>query len=289
MKKILVVGGAGFLGSYVVACEERLGNIVRIMDPKEVKMGNYQASIFDEPTLKSAVLWSDAVIHLAAFSNVNNVLSDPKNCIKINIDGTVSVIEAIRNNKKQPLIFLSSYFTKADYGGLYATTKLASEMILYEYAGAYDLDVRIIRLGSLYGEKSRGEDVISVMSKSLIKNQKIFIHGDGSQKRSYIHGWDAANGVHSCLEYNHHDEIKYKKFYLVGKRFTTLNQLAQIFKGIKPELEIQYIKNRDYEIGNINISMEKIIESREVLSWMPSIKLEDGVRKVVSLMSSHDL
>lgn len=289
MLNVLLIGGSGFLGRYVESNLFNNGYSIRSLDQQDSRNGKpyYKGSLFDRSLIKEAVGWSDVVVHLAAVANVNLVNDNPQECLHVNIQGTVEVIEAIRKIKMQPMIFASTYFTCAQSGGgLYATSKLSCENILKDYSTMYELDTRVVRLGSLYGEYSRGDDVITKFSESMLDKNEINIYGDGMQRRAYIHGIDAAQAINSAIQYKAHKGY-FSLFYILGNTFLSINQLALKFKAISPSLEINHIAQREYDVSDIVINLDIIAESNKKLKWEPLIDIDSGIHRIVNFLKER--
>lgn len=134
------------------------------------------------------------VFHIAAFSNINKVVEKPLKVIDLNIMSTAKILEAARSSGVGRVIYASSYFVDSGRGHLYTTTKASSEMLCTDYYTLYKLPFTILRYGTAYGPRSRGEDVISIFVKKALSDQPLTIHGDGNQSRNFIYIEDLAEG-----------------------------------------------------------------------------------------------
>ena len=274
---VLITGGSGFIGGYVYRYLKMNKYHVKNFDI----IGNDQdpdfihGSITDFDKVKRAVYDSDIIFHFAGFSNINNVKDKPLECIDLNIMGTANLLEAIRLKGEGKLIIASSVYVHQKQGHLYTTSKVAAERICEDYLTLYNIPTTIIRLGTVYGEYSRHEDVISIFVKKLSNGENICVHGDGKQKRNFIHGDDIAHACEKILI----NKTYGKKLILAGKKPTTINQLVSILEQINPLIQVSYSKDLaredDYQgdIGNLK-------ETYKLLNWRPSIGLCQGINRL---------
>ena len=181
--KVLVTGGSGFIGSHVVDKLRDKGVGVRIFGMVIPKYRDdieyYQGSILDRNTLGFAMNGIDAVMHLAAIADVEDVFSEPLKAETINVRGTANVLEAARNSKIKKVIYGSTTWvyseTESDNvdettplhapSHFYTATKLAGEYYCQSYSKLYDLDVTILRYGIPYGPRARDGAVIPIFVK----------------------------------------------------------------------------------------------------------------------------
>jgi len=279
---VLITGGSGFIGGYVYRHLKGKKYDVKIFDI----IGNDQnpdfihGSITDIDAVMRAVYESDVIFHFAGFSNINNVKNKPLDCIDLNIRGTANLLEAIRLKGESKLIFASSVYVYNNHGHLYTTSKVAAERICEDYSTLYNIPITIIRLGTVYGEYSRHEDVISIFVKKMCNGENICIHGDGKQKRNFIHGEDIAHACEKILINN----VYGKKLILSGIKETTINQLVFMLDKMNPSLQVSYSKKFDREDdyqGDIGI----LEETYSLLNWRPSIDLSQGIRRLQKYFS----
>jgi len=275
--KILITGGSGFIGGYVYRHLKDSGFNVKNFDI----IGNskdsdfIQGSIIDFDDVKNAVFESDIIFHFAGFSNINKVKNTPLECVRLNILGTTNILEALRLKRDGKLIFASSVYVHNNNGHLYTSSKLAAERICENYSTLFNVTTSIIRLGTVYGEYSRHEDVISIFVKRMCNGENIHIHGDGEQKRNFIHGNDVARACERILISN----VFGKKLIISSDEQTSINQLVSMLKKMDPSLQFmsnkELIRKDDYvgDIGNVK-------ETYNLLKWEPSINLLQGVNRM---------
>ena len=281
MKNILVTGGGGFIGGYVYRHFTDKGYKTKNFDivGDENDSNFIQGSISDFDLVNRVIAENniDIVFHFAGFANINKVKAAPLECVDLNILGTTNFLEALRLRGKGVFVFASSVYVHDDHGHLYTTSKVAAERICDNYASLYDINSTDIRLGSVYGEQSRHEDVISIFSKKMCNNETICVHGDGEQHRNYIHGQDVAEACESILVNNIFNE----KLIIASEQKVSVNNIISILLDINPSLSISYQQSEAREdeysgdVGNISATYN-------LLNWKPSIDIEEGVRRIVS-------
>lgn len=279
MGKILVTGGSGFIGGYVLRhlrnCGYRAMNY-DIVSAEKPDDSYIKGSILDFDSVRKATEQTDIVFHFAGFSNIDRVKANPVDCLKLNIMGTVNVLEALRLKGQGQLIFASSVYVHNTNGHFYTTSKLASELICNNYSNLYEVPTNILRIGTAYGEKSRHEDVVSLFAKKACVGEPIVIHGTGMQKRHFIHGDDIAEACRLLIE----RKIKNKTLVLSGKCATSVSELSELIREVYPKIAIHFNRDLqredDYEgdIGNLE-------ETYKLLEWEPRIGIEEGVRRLI--------
>ena len=276
MTKVLVTGGSGFIGSHVVDVLIEKGENVRVLDiikPHRSDVEYVNGSIDSINDVNKSMTNIDVVFHIAAFSNIDKVLVNPLNAIKTNIIGTANVLEAARKHDVDRVLLASSYFVQNGKGHIYTTTKIASERLCHDYFELYGLKYTILRYGTAYGLRSRGEDVVSVFVDKALKDKKLVIHGTGKQYRNFIYVEDLAQGNVAALK-----KIAQNKTYvLCGNKAITINEVVKTIKGvIGEEIEVTHTDTRINDSYGENVSNEL---AKEELGWEPKIEFEEGVKR----------
>lgn len=280
--RILVTGASGFIGGYVLRHFLEYGYKVTNFDavkPRRTSGPFIQGSILDMNAVGKAVEKCDVVFHFAGFSNINLVKDSPRDCIDLNIMGTTNFLEMMRRKGGGRFIFASSVYAHDKQGHFYTTSKCAAEAICENYQDLYGLSVSVVRLGTVYGERSRHEDVVSIFSQRAVREGRIVVHGSGQQVRHFIHGEDIAAGCEKLL----HTDGPAGTFEFSAKRGTSVQELAGIVKKFVPSLEIEQLnengRDNDY-LGNVG-NGSLLQETCQKLKWEPSIDIEEGVRRLI--------
>ena len=274
---ILVTGGSGFIGSHVV--DKLINNnldvkVFDIRKPHRKDVEFIKGSIVSLEELNAAMRDVEYVFHIAALSNINKVVENPLKAVDLNIMSTAKVLEAARNSGIERVLFASSYFVDSGKGHLYTTTKVASEMICNDYYTLYRLPFTILKYGTAYGPRSRGEDVISIFVKNALSHQPLTIYGDGNQSRNFIYVEDLAEGNVAALK-----EIARNKIYnLEGIRPITVKEVAETVKKLIGNVEIKYKGERRGDFEGKTVSTEK---AKKELGWVPKVDFEEGVRRYI--------
>ena len=195
--KIVVFGGAGFLGSHVADALTDKGHKVIIYDlVKSLYLKKDQVSIIgnitDENDVMHAVKGADVVYSYAGIADLDEAKKEPLNTVKNNILGTTMILEACRRHKVKRFIFASTLYVYSKAGSFYRSSKQACELLIDNYNEVYGLDYTIVRYGSLYGPRADESNWLFKTIKDALMNKKIVRHGDGDELRDYIHVYDAA-------------------------------------------------------------------------------------------------
>ena len=196
-ENVLVIGGAGFLGSHLADELTESGYNVTIFDykPSPWQQKNQKmiiGNILDEDSLEEALAGQDYVYHMAGIADIGEAALQPKNTIRTNILGTNNVIEACLAGNIRRLLFASTVYVYSQQGSFYRVTKQAAELILENYHEAFGLNYTILRYGSLYGPRSQSWNGINKYISQAVRDKKIIYNGTGEERREYIHVRDAA-------------------------------------------------------------------------------------------------
>ena len=306
--KILVTGGAGFIGSNLV---ERLlteGHAVAVVDEfndfydPQIKRANlaavadrvvvHEADIRDAEAMNRIVGEGgfDAIIHLAARAGVRPSIKQPKLYIETNITGTFNLLEAARAAGVKRFISASSSSvygvlkTAPFHEGLclnqtispYAATKLAAEQLCSNYSHLYGMRTISLRFFTVYGPRQRPDLAIHKFTKLIHEGRSIDQYGDGSTRRDYTYIDDILQGILACLTY---DGPLCDVFNLGESQTTTLSELIS---AIESALGQKAIINRlPEQPGDVPLTYADITKSRELLGYRPETKIHEGVPKFV--------
>jgi UDP-glucose 4-epimerase len=280
----LVTGSSGFLGSHVSDILTDKGHKVILFDKKtsKYKKKNQKmilGDINDLKKLNKATKNIHTIFHFAAKADLNDANKKPFHAIEDNINGTVKIFKAALKNKVKKIIFASSIYARSEQGGIYSTTKLASEMILERLCKKFKIKFVILRFGTVYGERSNKFNTVNNFINDASRKKRIYRETKGNEIRSYIHVKDVAKIVYKSLK------KKYENSYInvLGSKKTTVKKLLNIIKGKVPELKISYSKN-DKRMHNYKINpFTYKIRVGKIIKLERYIKLQDGIHKLINL------
>jgi UDP-glucuronate 4-epimerase len=311
--KILVTGGAGFIGSHVVERLLRLSHRVTVIDDlddfydPELKRENlaaarrlapfefHQSDICDVNSVSEIVRTGqyDAVIHLAARAGVRPSIQEPLLYEKVNVYGTMALLEACREAQVRKFIFASSssvygisnHVPFAEEDRLlpispYAATKIAGEKICYTYSHLYRLPVVCLRFFTVYGPRQRPDLAIHKFTKLIDQGQPIPVFGDGLSGRDYTYIDDIVEGVIRCLEY----DCCYEIINLGNSHPVALtDMIASIENALGKKAECCWLRHQP---GDVPITYADISKAERVLGYRPQTPLQEGVNQFAKWYST---
>ncbi len=303
--RILVTGGAGFIGSHLVdhylaaghevavldnLCTGKLANLIAVMG----RLSFFCADVADKAAVAQAfaAFKPDVVSHHAAQMSVKASTDDPVHDATSNVIGLLHVLDAAVATGARKVIFASSGGTV--YGDCpiipspedaplapmspYGITKMVGEHYLKFFQDVHGLDYTVFRYGNVYGPRQdpHGEaGVVAIFAKRLLAGQAPLIHWDGEQRKDYVHVSDVARANLLALE------AGASRAYNIGAGIaTSVNELyaeleAQLELGIQP----QYGPKRE---GDVRLSYLDIARVREELGWVPRVSLAEGMVDTVA-------
>ena len=235
MKKVLVFGGSGFLGSHVCDNLIEKGYDVTVFDKlksnfldKRVKFVNGDITNFH--SVVNNVKGKYIVYNFAALSDLTKAINEPLGTINNNILGTYNILESSRKHKISRVIHASTIYTYSDEGGFYRCSKQSAELYIKEYKKKYGLDYTIIRYGSLYGPRSNKDNQIFKIIKQALKSGKIEYQGSPDNTREYIHVIDAAKIATKVIEKDYANRSVIASGYQSMSVKQLLGMIAEILK-----------------------------------------------------------
>lgn len=250
MKKAIVFGGSGFLGSHVADVLTVSGYDVTIFDTAQSKwLNNNQkmviGDILDINSLNILLKDVFVVFNFAAIADLNEAIEKPIDTVKINILGNVNILEACKNNNVHKYIYASSVYVNSREGGFYKCSKNASEDYVREYGLKYGLNYTILRYGSLYGPRSDEHNGLYRIVKNALETNKILYSGSKESIRQYIHVYDASIASVDAIDNKYNNETLILSGQETMKVYDVLNMLAEIL-GDKYIVEF----NDDHQVGH---------------------------------------
>ena len=248
MKKAVVIGGSGFVGSHVADFLSQEGFQVVIYDAKESTWLRKDqemvvGSVLNEEALKIVIEDAEIVYNFAAISDIDEAMSQPKNSVEVNILGNLNVLEACRINNVKRYIYASTVYVHSREGGFYRCSKQSAEHYVEEYQRLYGLDYTILRYGSLYGPRASNNNGLYQIVESAIKTGKVQYKGSSDSMREYIHVEDAARASVSILD----QSFKNESIVLTGSELMRVEDLLKMLAEILqlPENSIEFIKGQN--------------------------------------------
>jgi UDP-glucose 4-epimerase len=245
-------------------------------------------SITDREALERALHSCDAVAHLAAVADVNDVHASPEDAERVNARGTVAVLEAARRAGVKRIVYASTIWVYSDTESdevdedtllpppshLYTSTKLAGELYCKSYQELYGIDYTILRFGIPYGPRAREAAVVPAFVNKAFKGEPLTLSGDGMQSRRFVYVEDLADGVALGLS----DVATNRVYNLVSDENVTIKQIAELVQEIVGNTEIVYMPARPGDLGTKLVSGER---ARQELGWTAATPFREGVRRYV--------
>jgi UDP-glucose 4-epimerase len=301
MKRVLVTGGAGFIGSHIVDALIQTGEYeVDVVDNLysgfrenvHPKANFFEMDIVDPEIVEWIARQKyHLIFHQAAQMDVRKSVQDPTFDAKVNIIGSIHILEGARRGGTQKIIFASSggtcYGEQQEFPATedhplqplspYGVAKVSVEKYLYVYAHAYGLNYVSLRYANVYGPRQNphGEaGVVAIFIKKMLQNDNPIINGDGFQTRDFIYVEDVVKANLLAIDYPENDVFNIgtgietsvnEIFHLLNQQFG--NQFEEIHGPPKP--------------GEQRRSVLNCTKAKEKLKWTPSVRLSEGLKHTV--------
>jgi len=307
--RILVTGGAGFIGSHLCEALLEQGREVQVLDnfndfyDPAIKRRNIEKALthsaysIREGDIRDQELVGEvmatfrpqAIIHLAAMAGVRPSIERPHLYNDVNIAGTTVLLEAIREHPVENLVFGSSSSVYGSHDRVpfsekdvlnrpispYAATKLAGEQLCFTYHHLYGIPVSCLRFFTVYGPRQRPEMAIHLFARKIMNGELITLYGDGSSRRDYTYIDDIIDGVIRSLDRPQGFEI----FNLGESRTVGLSEMVSILEDtIGREANITFEPDQP---GDVPLTYADVTKAVRVLGYEPSVPIEDGIRLFV--------
>jgi dTDP-glucose 4,6-dehydratase len=305
--KVLITGGAGFIGSnfihHLLSLEKgysvvnydaltyagNLLNLEAVAGKPEYKF--VKGNICDAAAVRAAMQGCDAVVHFAAESHVDRSIYEPQPIVQTNVQGTLMLLQVARELRLGRFVHVS---TDEVYGDIphglssdesyplqpnspYSASKAASDMLVRSFVRTYGFPAVITRASNNYGPYQFPEKFLPLMICNALESKPLPVYGDGLQERDWLHVNDHCRALEAVLERGRVGEV-----YNIGGG-NVENNLAMVRRILKildkPESLISYVSDRPGHDRRYALNCGKI--GRE-LGWAPEVALEEGIRQTVA-------
>ena len=306
--KILITGGAGFIGTHLAErfCEnnqivlfdnlrrDSLTNLPELKNHPNVLF--IQGNVLHKNELYNAMKGCDTVLHLAAIAGVSSYYKEPAATIQVNLLGTMNVLECCRELGVIKVIDFSTsevYGINAfnvtemantsqgpisDYRWTYAVSKLASEQLTLRYGENYGFKAYTVRPFNIYGPRQTGEGAISNFLNAIVEKQPIIINGDGTPIRAWCFIRDCVDAIQRLLE---NKSISSGTFNIGNPRevYSTLGLARLVCEVAQCE---EYFEFRKMERTEIQVRVPNIEKAQKSIHFYPEINLKEGLKQTLN-------
>ena len=312
-KTIFITGGAGFIANCLIKnlIED---NKIRVYDnfhrdtltnsgfAQHPNISIVRGDVLDYNLLKESMNGANIVVHAAAIAGINTVIQDPVKTMRVNMIGTANVLEAAHANKiKDRLIDFS---TSEVFGSMayksteedttvsgsagearwtYAVSKLAGEHLAQSYFKQFELPVVTVRPFNVYGPGQTGEGAIQIFIKKALKNEDIFIYGDGNQ----IRAWCYVDDFVDCLMRTIVNENAIGQSFNIGNSravITTLGLAQMVCRVLNSKSKIIFKPSLS---ADIELRIPSVEKADRILGFKAKVDLEEGIEKTAQWFSEN--
>lgn len=306
-KKILVTGGAGFIGSTLVQSLLKDGHSLIVVDnfdkfySRQVKEGNikefkdHPAVQFMEADILDPALYErltsesiDVIVHLAAKAGVRPSIADPMGYQDVNVKGTQALMEFARQKKIVQFVFASS---SSVYGvnknipwseddhvlqpiSPYASTKVSGELLGHVYSHLFGIRFLALRFFTVYGPRQRPDLAIHKFSRSILAEEPISFFGDGSTRRDYTYIDDIISGIRGAIDYNN---SMYEVVNLGNNQMVSLSEMIEVLEETFGKKAI--INRLPEQPGDVPVTCATIKKAKELFGYEPATSFREGIQK----------
>lgn len=304
--RLLVTGGAGFIGSNFIRCVlaskknwnivnfDKLtyaGNLANLDDiSSDPRYTFVRGDICDAPDVESAMTGCDAVVHFAAESHVDRSIYEPSPVIRTNVNGTFTLLEVARKLVVQRFVHIS---TDEVYGDIapgefadeqspirpsspYSAAKASSDLLVRSYYVTYGFPALITRSSNNYGPYQFLEKFMPLMISNALEGKPLPVYGDGKQQRDWLHVEDNCRGIIRVLEDGRPGEVYNIGGLDIEENINLVKELLRLMG--RPETLMTFVKDRPGHDRRYALSCEKM--ARE-LGWKPQVPLAEGLRQTI--------
>ncbi len=298
MSRVLVTGGAGFIGSHVVDKLIAAGHEPRILDVRPSPHHPDIETVIGDMCVLDDVLRAadgcDAIAHLAAAADVGEVQQDPLGAEQLNARGTACVLEAARRLEVGRVVYASTIWVYSDVEAehvdeatalappahLYTATKLAGELYCRSYRELYRVQSTVLRFGIPYGPRARPAAVIPIFVRKALAGEPLTLAGGGLQTRRFVYVEDIAEGVVAGLAPQAAD----RTYNLVGDEEVTIREIAERVRDEVGDVELVLTEGRAGDFRGAEISGARAAAE---LGWSARTPFAEGLRRYVAWHREH--
>jgi UDP-glucose 4-epimerase len=302
-KTIFITGGAGFIANTLIKHYVEKNKIVVYDNFHRDTLTNsglanhanvtiVKGDVLDLPFLTSSMKGADIVVHAAGIAGIDTVIKDPVRTMSVNMIGTANALEAAKVNGVSERfidfstseIFGSHAFKSTEEDTavsgsvgearwVYAVSKLAGEHLAHAYYKQYKLPVVTVRPFNVYGPGQTGEGALQIFIKKALKNEDIFIYGDGTAIRAWCYVTDFVDCLIRCIE---DPKAIGESFNLGNQRtvITTLGLAEAVCRVLKSDSKIYF---KDALSADIEMRIPSVKKTKEVLGFEAKVDLEEGI------------
>lgn len=304
--KILITGGAGFIGSNFIRHVLKARKEVSIVNYDKLTYAgnlanlesvadnpNYEfvkGDICDAVAVETAMRGCDAVIHFAAESHVDRSIYEPAPVIQTNVTGTFILLEVARKISVSRFVHVSTDEVYGDIppGGFasedsplqpsspYSASKAASDLLVRSYVRTYEFPAVITRSSNNYGPYQFPEKFVPLMITNALCDKALPVYGDGKQQRDWLHVEDNCRGILAALEKGKIGEVYNIGGLDLDENLTVIRRILKLTG--KPESLVSFVRDRPGHDRRYALDCTK---SERELGWRPEITLEDGMRRTI--------
>ena len=286
-ERILVTGGAGFVGRTVVGALVAAGAEVVVVDRSDARVDGVRTVLGDlrDPAILGRAVEPglSGIVHLAAITSVLGSLRDPALVHQVNVEVTARLLELARTRRVSRFVMSSTNAVVGDVGtttiheGLplqpltpYGATKAAAEMLLSGYAGGYGLATCALRLTNVYGPGMAHKDsLVPRLMRAARDGTPVQVYGDGLQVRDFVHVDDVVAGLFVAWRTGHVGPLVVG----AGRSLSVLDVIAAAEKVTGEVLRVDHVPAKDGEMPAVIVSIERA----RSLGYAPAFALEDGL------------
>lgn len=296
--RVLVTGGAGFIGSHVVDRLALAGHEPRILDTRPSPWHEDVATVIGDvrrvEDVRRALRGCDAVCHLAAAADVGEVIQAPAESTELNAMGTLAVLEAARLEGVRRIAYASTVWVYSEVDAaevdedtllpcpdhVYTAGKLSGELLCHSYAELYGLEPTVLRFGIPYGPRARPAAVIPSFLGRARRGEPLTIAGSGEQQRVFVYVEDLAEGMVQGLA----PAAIGRTYNLAGRETITIRGLAEIVREEVGGVEIVHTEGRTGDLAGAAVCSRR---AEAELGWTASTPLREGVRRYIAWLDAQ--